>query len=124
EHWRAAQAEQRRLDAELAQQRERNARLSGELEAARAIQMGLLPRRFPAFTDRDDIDLFAYIEPAREVGGDLFAFLLVEQNQLFFLIGDVSGKGIGAALFMAMTRQIVLDAARRHGSDLDRLLGD
>src|SRR5438132_6671931 len=86
--------------------------------------MGLLPRRFPAFTDRDDVDLFAYIEPAREVGGDLFVFLLLDQDRLFFLIGDVSGKGIGAALFMAMTRQIVHDAARRHGSDLDRLIGE
>jgi serine phosphatase RsbU (regulator of sigma subunit) len=124
EHLRAAQAARRRLDAELAQQRERNARLAGELDAARAIQMGLLPRRFPAFTDRDDVDLFAFIEPAREVGGDLFVFLLVEENRLFFMIGDVSGKGIGAALFMAMTREVVHDAARRHGSALDQVLGD
>lgn len=124
EHLRAAQAARRRLDAELAQQRERNARLAGELDAARAIQMGLLPRRFPAFTDRDDIDLFAFIEPAREVGGDLFVFLLVEENQLFFMIGDVSGKGIGAALFMAMTREVVHDAARRHGSALDQVLSE
>src|SRR5262249_42494295 len=71
---------------------------------------------------RFDIDLFAYIEPAREVGGDLFVFILVEQERLFFLIGDVSGKGIGAALFMAMTRQIVVDAARSHGADLNSLL--
>jgi adenylate cyclase len=124
EHLRAAQAARRQLDAELAQQRERNARLAGELDAARAIQMGLLPRRFPAFTDRDDIDLFAFIEPAREVGGDLFVFLLVEENRLFFMIGDVSGKGIGAALFMAMTREVVHDAARRHGSALDQVLGE
>ena len=124
EHLRAAQAARRRLDAELARQRERNARLAGELDAARAIQMGLLPRRFPAFTDRDDVDLFAFIEPAREVGGDLFVFLLIEENQLFFMIGDVSGKGIGAALFMAMTREVVHDAARRHGSALDEVLGE
>jgi serine phosphatase RsbU (regulator of sigma subunit)/CHASE2 domain-containing sensor protein len=124
EHLRAAQAVRRRLDAELAQQRERNARLAGELDAARAIQMGLLPRRFPAFTDRDDVDLFAFIEPAREVGGDLFVFLLIEENRLFFMIGDVSGKGIGAALFMAMTREVVHDAARRHGTALDEVLGE
>jgi adenylate cyclase len=124
EHLRAAQATRRRLDRELAAQRERNARLAGELEAARAIQMGLLPRRFPAFTERDDIDLYASIEPAREIGGDLFVFLLVEQNRLFFMIGDVSGKGIAAALFMAMTREVVHDAARRYGSALDRVLGE
>ena len=124
EHLRALQAARRALDLELAQQRERNARLAGELEAARAIQMGLLPRRFPVFTERDDIDLFAYIEPAREVGGDLFVFSLVEANQLFFTIGDVSGKGIGAALFMAMTREVVLDAARRYGRALDQVLAE
>jgi len=124
EHLRALQAARRALDLELAQQRERNARLAGELEAARAIQMGLLPRRFPIFADRDDIDLFAHIEPAREVGGDLFVFSLVGENQLFFMIGDVSGKGIGAALFMAMTREVVLDAARRYGSALDQVLGE
>jgi serine phosphatase RsbU (regulator of sigma subunit) len=124
EHLRAAQAARRRLDRDLALQRERNARLAGELEAARAIQMGLLPRRFPAFTERDDIDLYASIEPAREVGGDLFVFLLVGQNRLFFMIGDVSGKGIAAALFMAMTREVVHDAARRYGSALDRVLGE
>ena len=124
EHLRALQAARRALDVELAQQRERNARLAGELEAARAIQMGLLPRRFPVFTERDDVDLFAHIEPAREVGGDLFVFSLVEENHLFFTIGDVSGKGIGAALFMAMTREVVLDAARRFGSALDLVLGE
>jgi adenylate cyclase len=124
EHLRALQAARRALDVELAQQRERNARLAGELEAARSIQMGLLPRRFPVFTERDDIDLFAHIEPAREVGGDLFVFSLVGENLLFFMIGDVSGKGMGAALFMAMTREVVLDAARRYGSALDQMLGE
>jgi serine phosphatase RsbU (regulator of sigma subunit) len=84
----------------------------------------LLPRRFPAFTERDDIDLYASIEPAREVGGDLFVFLLVDRDRLFFLIGDVSGKGIAAALFMAMTREVVHDAARRHGVALDRVLDE
>jgi adenylate cyclase len=121
-HLRATHALRRQLDAELGGERERNARLAGELEAARAIQMGLLPRRFPVFTERDDIDLFAFIEPAREVGGDLFVFQLIDQSRLFFLIGDVSGKGIGAALFMAMTSEVVHDAARRHGSALSEVL--
>jgi adenylate cyclase len=122
DHLRATHALRRQLDAELGEERERNARLGGELEAARAIQMGLLPRRFPVFTDRDDIDLFAFIEPAREVGGDLFVFQLIDEDRLFFMIGDVSGKGIGAALFMAMTSEVVHDAARRHGSALCEVL--
>jgi adenylate cyclase len=122
DHLRTTHALRRELDAELGTERERNARLAGELEAARAIQMGLLPRRFPVFTERDDIDLYAFIEPAREVGGDLFVFQLVDQDRLFFLIGDVSGKGIGAALFMAMTSEVVHDAARRHGSALAEVL--
>ncbi len=122
DHLRATHALRRELDAELGGERERNARLAGELEAARAIQMGLLPRRFPVFTERDDIDLFAFIEPAREVGGDLFVFQLIDQNRLFFLIGDVSGKGMAAALFMAMTSEVVHDAARRHGSALGEVL--
>jgi serine phosphatase RsbU (regulator of sigma subunit) len=122
DHLRATHALRRALDTELGEERERNARLAGELEAARAIQMGLLPRRFPVFTERDDIDLYAFIEPAREVGGDLFVFQLIDQNRLFFLIGDVSGKGIGAALFMAMTSEVVHDAARRHGTALGEVL--
>jgi adenylate cyclase len=122
DHLRATHALRRALDTELGEERERNARLAGELEAARAIQMGLLPRRFPVFTERDDIDLYAFIEPAREVGGDLFVFQLIDQTRLFFLIGDVSGKGIGAALFMAMTSEVVHDAARRHGPALEDVL--
>lgn len=122
DHLRGAHALRRRLNAELGQARERNARLAGELEAARLIQMGLLPHRFPVFTDRDDVDLFAFIEPAREVGGDLFAFQLVDQNRLFFMIGDVSGKGIGAALIMAMTNEVVHEATRRHGSAVGNVL--
>jgi adenylate cyclase len=122
DHLRTTHALRRELDTELGEERERNARLAGELEAARAIQMGLLPRRFPVFTERNDIDLFAFIEPAREVGGDLFVFQLIDKDRLFFLIGDVSGKGMGAALFMAMTSEVVHDAARRHGSALDEVL--
>ena len=113
----AVQRDRRRLSAEL--QRE-----AGELAAAREIQMGLLPLRFPAFPGRAEIDLYARIEPARDVGGDLFDFHLLDQNRLFFMIGDVSGKGIPAALFMAMTREIVRDAALRHGAALDRMLAD
>lgn len=110
---RAAEAARRRLALALQKEREAKARLEGELGAARAIQMGLLPRRFPAFPHRTDIDLHALIEPARTVGGDLYDFVLLDENYLFFSIGDVSGKGIPAALFMAMTREVLHSAALR-----------
>ncbi|HKS90213.1 MAG TPA: CHASE2 domain-containing protein [Stellaceae bacterium] len=121
-HLRAAQIARRRLAAELQRERELKARLDGELAAARSIQMGLLPRRFPIFPDRRDLDLRAHIEPARTVGGDLYDFVLLDRNRLFFLIADVSGKGVPAALFMAMTREVVHDAVVRYGAALDRVL--
>ncbi len=120
----AAQAARRRLEAELQRGRERQARLDGELAAARSIQMGLLPHQFPAFPERRDIEVYARIEPARSVGGDLFDYLLIDANRLFFLIADVSGKGIPAALFMAMTKEVVRDASARYGAALDRLVAE
>lgn len=78
-------------------------RVEGELSAARDIQIGMVPRRFPPFPDRDDIDIYALLHPAKEVGGDLYNYVLIDENRLFFVIGDVSGKGVPAALFMAMT---------------------
>ncbi|MES2495908.1 MAG: SpoIIE family protein phosphatase [Pseudomonadota bacterium] len=75
-------------------------RVEGELSAARDIQIGMVPRRFP---ERDDIDIYALLEPAKEVGGDLYNYVMIDENRLFFVIGDVSGKGVPAALFMAMT---------------------
>jgi serine phosphatase RsbU (regulator of sigma subunit) len=96
--------------------------MEGEFAAARAVQMSLLPLRFPAFPERRDFEIYARIEPARVVGGDLFDFLLIDDSRLFFIIADVSGKGMPAALAMAMTKQIVRDAVQRHGIALDRLM--
>ncbi len=76
-------------------------RISNELHIAQSIQMEMLPKKFPAFPEREDIDIFGNIEPAWEVGGDLFDFLLRDEK-LFFCIGDVSGKGVPAALGMAV----------------------
>jgi sigma-B regulation protein RsbU (phosphoserine phosphatase) len=78
-------------------------RVEGELSAARDIQVGMLPRRFPPFPARRDIDIFALLESAKQVGGDLYDYVLVDEHRLFFVVGDVSGKGVPAALFMAMT---------------------
>lgn len=100
---------QRALEAE----RLRAAKIEGELEAARAIQMGILPHVFPAFPERAEFDLHAFIEPARHVGGDLYDFALIGRDHLFFMIGDVSGKGLPAALFMALTKALIRSCAER-----------
>ncbi len=121
-HLRSSQAARRRLAAELARERELTARTEGELAAAHDLQLGLLPHRFPAFPDRADIDLYARIEPARAVGGDFFDYLLIDADHLFFIIADVSGKGVPAALFMEMTLQVVRAAVQRHQCNLDQVI--
>jgi sigma-B regulation protein RsbU (phosphoserine phosphatase) len=75
-----------------------------ELSIAARIQQSLLPRNFPPFPERTDFDLHAAMVPAKEVGGDLFDFFLLDEDHLGFVIGDVSGKGVPAALFMAVSR--------------------
>ena len=121
---RAAEAARRRLAVELEHEREIEARLEGELSAARSIQMGLLPHRFPGPPERRDVEVYALIEPARMVGGDLYDFLLLDSARLFFAIADVSGKGVPAALFMAMTKEVLRDAIARHGEALDRVFAE
>jgi adenylate cyclase len=113
----------RAAQMDLAREREVKQRVEGELTAAQALQTGLLPRRFPAFPDRPDIDVYARIKPARMVGGDLYDYLLIGgSNRLFFLIADVSGKGIPAALFMAVTKEVVRGAVLTFAPALDRIL--
>jgi serine phosphatase RsbU (regulator of sigma subunit) len=121
---RAAEAARRHLAVELEHEREIEARLEGELSAARSIQMGLLPHRFPGPPERGDVEIYALIEPARMVGGDLYDFLLLDSRRLFFAIADVSGKGVPAALFMAMTKEVLRDALARHGEALDRVFAE
>jgi len=82
-------------------------RIEGELSAARSIQMSLIPKKFPAFPERREIELHALVKPAREVGGDFSDFHLIEDDWLCFFIGDVSGKGVPAALFMAVTKTLL-----------------
>ena len=77
-------------------------RIESELRIAQGIQMGMLPKSFPAFQDREDISLAAKIVPAKEVGGDLYDFF-INDEKLYFIVGDVSGKGIPASLVMAVT---------------------
>ncbi|GAB7079960.1 SpoIIE family protein phosphatase [Megalodesulfovibrio paquesii] len=86
-------------------------RIESELGIAREIQLGLLPKIFPPFPDRRELDLNALLVSAREVGGDLYDFALLDERRLFFSIGDVSGKGVPAALFMAIAKTLVKGAA-------------
>ena len=92
---------------ELAASTAKQERIASELDIARSIQMSLVPRTFPPFPERRDFDLFARLEPAREVGGDFYDFFKVDENHLLLTMGDVSGKGVPAALFMAVTRSFV-----------------
>ena len=90
---------------ELKQTTAQKASIEHELKVASDIQMAMVPRKFPAFPERDDIDLFAAMVPAKEVGGDLYDYFILDE-QLYFCIGDVSGKGIPASLLMAVTRNL------------------
>ena len=90
-------------------------RIESELHVARGIQMSMLPKIFPPFPERDDIDLFATIIPAKEVGGDLYDFF-IREDKLFFCIGDVSGKGVPASLVMATTRSLFRTVAAHENS--------
>ena len=80
-------------------------RMGKELEIAKDIQMSMIPKIFPPYPERGDIDIYASIVPAKEVGGDLFDFFIMDEK-LYFCIGDVSGKGVPASLVMAVTRSL------------------
>ncbi len=82
-------------------------RIESELKIARTIQMSFLPKGFPSFQERDFFDVYATLEPAREVGGDLYDFALLDDDHLFIAVGDVSDKGVPAALFMAVTKTLL-----------------
>ena len=112
--------QQRRLyKRDLEVQREREAKFAGELEAARRIQMGILPDARLIRDPHGRIDIAAFLEPAREVGGDLYdLFLIDEGRRLFFMIGDVAGKGIPASLFMALGKSLYKSAVLRDSRDI------
>ncbi len=84
-------------------------RIGTELSLARTIQANSIPNTFPAFPDRKDLDIFASMTPARQVGGDFYNFFLIDDDHLATVIGDVSGKGIPAALFMMVTNILISD---------------
>ncbi len=101
--------------ADLQQTTSVKEKIESELRIARDIQMGMIPKIFPPFPSRREIDLYAVLNPAKEVGGDLYDFFM-EGDNLYFAIGDVSGKGVPASLFMAVTRSLFRSVAVSAGT--------
>lgn len=116
-----AQRQRRALRAQVQAQREAAAKVAGELEAARRIQLGILPVRL---ADEPRVDVYAFLEPARTVGGDLYDFFCLDADRLFFVVADVSGNGIGASLFMAVSKALCKSAALRRRGDLGAIMCD
>lgn len=96
-------------------------KIDSELNLAREIQMGILPKVFPAFPEHDEFDIFAHLIPAKAVGGDLYDFFFIDDDHLCFTLGDVSGKGVPAALFMVITRTLVKNSAQFSPSPADMM---
>ena len=96
------------------------AAIENEMKVAHDIQMSMLPKTFPPYPERNDLDIYGTLTPAKGVGGDLFDFY-IRDEQLFFCIGDVSGKGIPASLFMAVTRSLFRNISQ-HVSKPDHIV--
>ena len=88
-------------------------RISAELNVATQIQADMLPRIFPPFPERHDFDIYATMNPAKEVGGDFYDFFLVDDDHLCLVMADVSGKGVPAALFMVIAQTLIKKHAMR-----------
>jgi serine phosphatase RsbU (regulator of sigma subunit)/CHASE2 domain-containing sensor protein len=109
--------QRRALRRQVESQREAAARLEGELSAARRIQMGILPKPADLLAGERRFSLEVVLEPAEEVGGDLYDFFMLDRRRLFFLIGDVSGSGVPGSLFMAVSKSLYKSTAlRRHAA--------
>jgi sigma-B regulation protein RsbU (phosphoserine phosphatase) len=91
-------------------------RIQSELKVATDIQASLLPRIFPAFPDRPEFDIFASMDPAKEVGGDFYDFFFIDDSHLCFLIADVADKGVPAALYMMVAKTLLKTEAQRGGA--------
>ncbi|MDO4815796.1 MAG: SpoIIE family protein phosphatase [Bacillota bacterium] len=97
------------------------ARIDKELEFAKTIQESALPRIFPPYPNRKDFDIWADMDPAKEVGGDFYDFYFVGENKFAFLVADVSGKGIPAAMFM-MTAKTLIKSLAETGAEVNEIL--
>ena len=116
-----ATRQRKMLQQVLQREREEAARVAGELQAARRIQLDTLPR--PGSVRDPRVELAAAMEPAQEVGGDLYDFYMLDAHRLFFMLGDVSGKGLPASIFMAVSKALCKSTMlRAHDADLGALL--
>jgi adenylate cyclase len=119
-----ADRQRRALREALAAEREAAARAAGELAAAQRIQMGMLPPPSAKFYGDSRFSLQALIEPAKSVGGDLYDFFKLDGDRLFFMVGDVAGKGLPASIFMAVSKALYKSAALRmeEGADIGEVM--
>ena len=101
---------QRYID-DLTQATAEKERLGAELNVAKQIQAEMLPRVFPPYENHKEVELFASMEPAKEVGGDFYDFYMIDDDHFAVVVGDVSGKGVPAALFMVITKTLLKDTA-------------
>jgi adenylate cyclase len=116
--------QRRSLESVVQDQREQSARIAGELQAAQRIQTGTLPRADLLQADRR-IDLYATLTPAREVGGDLYDYFMLDERRLFLLVGDVAGKGLSASIFMAVSKALYKSAMLRAPcADIGAIMSD
>ena len=106
-------AELRKNVKELMETTAAKERIESELQIAHDIQMGILPKIFPPFPERDEFEIYATLEPAKEVGGDFYDFFFIDNQHLCFVVGDVSGKGVPASLFMAVSKTLIKMEATR-----------
>ena len=119
-----ATRQKKTLERAMHAERERSARMVGELEAARRVQVAFLPD-VDQFRNDPRIDLAAAMMPAREVGGDLYDFFRLDDRRLFFLVGDVAGKGLSASIFMAVSKALYKSATlRAAAADLGALMSE
>ena len=105
------------------QQQKENSRIETELSMASRIQADMLPNIYPAFPDRSEFDIYAKMDPAKEVGGDFYDFFLIDDDHLCIVMADVSGKGVPAALFM-MASKIILANNAMLGKTPAQILND
>jgi hypothetical protein len=103
----------KRMMQHLKAEAEARERINAELRIAREIQSSMLPSTFPPFPGRSEFDIYAIMEPASHVGGDLYDFFLIDETRLCVLVGDVSEKGVPAALLMALTKALLRSEAMR-----------
>jgi len=94
-------------------------RIGAELTIATKIQLDMLPSIFPPFPDRSEFDIYATMQPAKEVGGDFYDFFLIDNDHLGIVIADVSGKGVPAALFMVIAKTLINNRARQSEAPCD-----